>query len=306
MSALRHGDSLTLQQRARRGSTSPWSGQGRGPLARCWCTRVLRRAAGTVVGEAGPAPRAIAAARLPRRRRSTSSAGLRALLEVLAPTDAYRISALVDDLVELVAALGERQAILIGHDWGAPIGVVRGLATPARVPRRARHERAVLGSRAHRPARQSVRRAPAARDPPGHRGSGQDFYQVYFAALGPVIDEIEQDLRASHSDGAKPRSCWWPIRRWRSRCTSRRGPRRRSSTSSGPSRCIRRRTTARCGSSTERTSVCSSGSGWRGTCGCSASRTEPYGRHAKRSSSVFRRLTRSVSPTLCSGQRSST
>jgi pimeloyl-ACP methyl ester carboxylesterase len=26
-------------------------------------------------------------------------------------------------------------------------------------------------------------------------GPGQDFYQVYFGALGPVIDEIEQDLR---------------------------------------------------------------------------------------------------------------
>ncbi len=35
--------------------------------------------------------------------------------------DAYRISELVDDLVGLVGALGEKQAIVIGHDWGAGV-----------------------------------------------------------------------------------------------------------------------------------------------------------------------------------------
>src|SRR6185295_20095457 len=33
-------------------------------------------------------------------------------------TDAYHIHRLVDDMVRLVATLGERHAILIGHDWG--------------------------------------------------------------------------------------------------------------------------------------------------------------------------------------------
>ena len=35
--------------------------------------------------------------------------------------DAYRISRLVADAVGLVAALGERQAVIVGHDWGAPV-----------------------------------------------------------------------------------------------------------------------------------------------------------------------------------------
>ena len=35
--------------------------------------------------------------------------------------DAYRIHRMVDDLVGLVGALGYKEAILIGHDWGAPI-----------------------------------------------------------------------------------------------------------------------------------------------------------------------------------------
>ena len=36
-------------------------------------------------------------------------------------THAYTIHRLVDDVVGLVQALGERRAILIGHEWGAPV-----------------------------------------------------------------------------------------------------------------------------------------------------------------------------------------
>lgn len=35
--------------------------------------------------------------------------------------DAYRIHELVADVVELVAALGESQAVVVGHDWGAGV-----------------------------------------------------------------------------------------------------------------------------------------------------------------------------------------
>jgi pimeloyl-ACP methyl ester carboxylesterase len=40
-----------------------------------------------------------------------------------APADiaAYSIFDLVGDMVALVAALGERQAVIVGHDWGAPV-----------------------------------------------------------------------------------------------------------------------------------------------------------------------------------------
>ena len=39
-----------------------------------------------------------------------------------APPDVeqYTLLHLVGDMVELVGALGERQAVIVGHDWGAP------------------------------------------------------------------------------------------------------------------------------------------------------------------------------------------
>ena len=40
-----------------------------------------------------------------------------------APADinAYSIFDTVGDMVALVAALGEKRAVIIGHDWGAPV-----------------------------------------------------------------------------------------------------------------------------------------------------------------------------------------
>jgi pimeloyl-ACP methyl ester carboxylesterase len=40
-----------------------------------------------------------------------------------APADigAYSIFDTVGDMVALVAALGEKQAVIVGHDWGAPV-----------------------------------------------------------------------------------------------------------------------------------------------------------------------------------------
>jgi pimeloyl-ACP methyl ester carboxylesterase len=35
--------------------------------------------------------------------------------------EAYRIDKLTSDLVGVVAALGESQAVIVGHDWGAPV-----------------------------------------------------------------------------------------------------------------------------------------------------------------------------------------
>ena len=79
---------------------------------------------------------------------------------------------------------------------GRARGVDRGLAAPATSFAGARHERAVLGARTDCAARTirsaSVRRTRCiARSP----APDQDFYQVYFSALGPVIEEIESDLR---------------------------------------------------------------------------------------------------------------
>jgi pimeloyl-ACP methyl ester carboxylesterase len=38
-----------------------------------------------------------------------------------AEIDAYSIFDLVGDMVALVAALGAREAVIVGHDWGAPV-----------------------------------------------------------------------------------------------------------------------------------------------------------------------------------------
>jgi epoxide hydrolase A/B len=38
-----------------------------------------------------------------------------------AEVDAYSIFDLVGDMVALVTALGEKQAVIVGHDWGAPV-----------------------------------------------------------------------------------------------------------------------------------------------------------------------------------------
>lgn len=37
------------------------------------------------------------------------------------PIEAYNILELTADIVELIHALGEEQAIIVGHDWGAPV-----------------------------------------------------------------------------------------------------------------------------------------------------------------------------------------
>src|SRR3954447_2792297 len=47
-----------------------------------------------------------------------------------AAIDQYRMLQLVADNVGLVRALGEREAVIIGHDWGAPIAWTSALLRP--------------------------------------------------------------------------------------------------------------------------------------------------------------------------------
>ncbi|MBI2800883.1 MAG: alpha/beta hydrolase [Gammaproteobacteria bacterium] len=110
-------------------------------------------------------------------------------------SDAYRIHPLVDDLVGLVAALGERHAILIGHDWGAPVvwtaawlhpEVFKGVLGLS-VPFGGRAQIPLPGNPFGERSPHEIHRAVA--------GPDHLFYQEYFSTLGPIIDEIEQDLR---------------------------------------------------------------------------------------------------------------
>lgn len=111
--------------------------------------------------------------------------------------DAYRIHRLVEDAVGVVAALGETSAVIVGHDWGAPVAWTAAWCHPETfrgvmgmsVPFSGRALIALPGNPfGEHPLRPDDFHAELA-------GPGQDFYQTYFGTLGAVIDEFEQDAR---------------------------------------------------------------------------------------------------------------
>jgi len=104
-----------------------------------------------------------------------------------APDDATAYSQLhlVGDMVELVRALKETQAVIVGHDWGAPVAWNAALLRPDVF-------RAVVGM--------SVPFAPPGRvemlSALSHAGI-HDFYLQYFQAPGLAEAELEHDVGAS-------------------------------------------------------------------------------------------------------------
>ncbi|MDN7179487.1 alpha/beta hydrolase [Caballeronia sp. SEWSISQ10-4 2] len=98
--------------------------------------------------------------------------------------ESYDVLNLVGDLVGLVKALGEEQAILIGHDWGAAVAAYAALLRPDLFP--------TLGLLSvpyapRRPTRPSARFALATQE--------RHFYQEYFQQPGRVERELEEDVR---------------------------------------------------------------------------------------------------------------
>ena len=102
------------------------------------------------------------------------------------PIAAYAIQEMCADIAGLVTALGETRAILIGHDWGAPIVWNTALFHPERV-------RAVAGlSVPH------TGRGPAPRIELFQRiYKDRFFYQLYFQTPGVAEAELEADVRLS-------------------------------------------------------------------------------------------------------------
>ena len=104
-----------------------------------------------------------------------------------APEDVhfYSVLHLAGDMVGLVSALGEREAVIVGHDWGATVAWNSALLRPDLF-------RAVVAmSVPYRP------RGPA---PPLAmlRAAGlHDFYWLYFQAPGVAEAEFERDAAAS-------------------------------------------------------------------------------------------------------------
>jgi pimeloyl-ACP methyl ester carboxylesterase len=102
---------------------------------------------------------------------------------------AYAMEAMVGDVADLAEALapGEK-AVLIGHDWGAPIVWNTALVRPDRV-------RAVAGLSV--PYLGVPKRSFRAFFDEVFTQRGKFFYQAYFQAEGVAEAELEADVRAS-------------------------------------------------------------------------------------------------------------
>jgi pimeloyl-ACP methyl ester carboxylesterase len=100
--------------------------------------------------------------------------------------EAYSIKELCADIAGLVTALGETQAILVGHDWGAPTVWNTALFYPDKV-------RAVVGLSVPHTGRGSAPRIELFRKIYKDRF----FYQLYFQEPGVAEAELEADVRSS-------------------------------------------------------------------------------------------------------------
>ena len=97
----------------------------------------------------------------------------------------YTMLHLVGDMVDLVKALGEQQAVIVGHDWGAPVAWTSALLRPDLF-------RAVAGM--------SVPFTPPGRIDLLSALEAQGvhtFYMQYFQAPGVAEAELERDVQAS-------------------------------------------------------------------------------------------------------------
>lgn len=100
--------------------------------------------------------------------------------------EAYAIKKICADIDGLIAALGAEQAVVIGHDWGAPIAYNTALFHPTRV-------RAVAGVGAPHLGRGQMPSVELFRKIYKDRF----FYQLYFQEPGVAEAELEADARTS-------------------------------------------------------------------------------------------------------------
>ncbi|MBI3795457.1 MAG: alpha/beta hydrolase [Deltaproteobacteria bacterium] len=100
--------------------------------------------------------------------------------------EAYNLLQLTGDMVGLVTALGEEHAVIIGHDWGAPVAWSCALLRPDLF-----HAIGLL-SVPYRP-RSDIRPTETMTLIAGE----QQFYQQYFQEPGKAEAEFEADVRTS-------------------------------------------------------------------------------------------------------------
>ncbi|HEY2429518.1 MAG TPA: alpha/beta fold hydrolase, partial [Acidimicrobiales bacterium] len=102
-----------------------------------------------------------------------------------AAIDAYRMLAHVADNLGVVAALEESSAVVVGHDWGAPIAANSALLRPDVF-------RAVALLSVPFATGSPTRPTDAFR----RMGGNEEFYISYFQEPGRAEAEIEEDVRA--------------------------------------------------------------------------------------------------------------
>jgi pimeloyl-ACP methyl ester carboxylesterase len=123
------------------------------------------------------------------------------------PVERYTQLHHVGDMVGVLDALGAETAVIVGHDWGAPVAWHAALIRPDRF-------RAV--------AALSVPYTPRGRTPPTRAlaaaADGRFMYMLYFQAPGVAEAELEADVRASlrrllysGSGDAPPGEAWRPV-----------------------------------------------------------------------------------------------
>lgn len=108
--------------------------------------------------------------------------------------DAYRIDHLVADLIGVIDALGESEAVIVGHDWGAPVVWSAAWMHPEKI-------RGVVGMSVPFAGKGLIGlpgnpfgEIESATFLPELAGPGQDFYHTYWSTLDGIINEIEADL----------------------------------------------------------------------------------------------------------------
>src|SRR5258707_769534 len=99
--------------------------------------------------------------------------------------DRYTLLHTVGDMVGLLDALGTETAVIVGHDWGAPVAWYAALLRPDRF-------RGVIGLSVPFIPRPPVR--PTSTMP---QTEDAEFFQLYFQSPGVAEAELERDVRLS-------------------------------------------------------------------------------------------------------------
>jgi pimeloyl-ACP methyl ester carboxylesterase len=97
---------------------------------------------------------------------------------------AYRMLELVEDNVAVVRALGERTAVIVGHDWGATIAADSALVRPD-----------VFRAAGLLSVPYAPRGGPRPSEVFAGLGGDEEFYVSYFQRPGRAEAEIEPDVR---------------------------------------------------------------------------------------------------------------